>query len=194
MLKLPQITLVALTGLKFQEHDEAIRKSCEGIEWGGVKIIYDYQCNSIDEWNRKIIYELHQYIQTDFCLLIHADGYIIAPDKWQDAFLEYDYIGAPWPLPQDTHSYRTPKGELVRVGNSVSLRSKRILEAPSRLNLQWRSYYGNKNEDGFLCVHNREILEGNGIRFAPLEVAKHFSKEHEIEENKEIKTFAFHSI
>ena len=194
MLNLPTVTLICLTGKDFPAHDEAIMRSCEGITWGAVKIIYDYQCNSIDEWNRKIIYELHNYVQTDYAMLIHADGYVINPEKWNPEWLQYDFIGAPWPLPKDDYSYRTPTNELIRVGNSVSIRSKKILELPSKLGLEWKSYYGNTNEDGFLCVHNREILQRHGVKYAPLDVAKHFSKEHRIPENEGIDTFAFHSL
>ena len=193
-LKLPNVTLVCLTNKDFARHKHAIDKSCEGIDFGAVKLIWDEKCDSIDEWNRKIIYELHNYIDTDFALLIHADGYVIDPKAWKEAFLDYDYVGAPWPLPQDDYSYRTPEGEIIRVGNSVSIRSKRLMSLPSRLGLEWKSYHGNTNEDGFLCVHNRKILEENGCRFAPLEVAKHFSKEHEIPENAGLETFAFHSL
>lgn len=194
MLKLPKVTLIALTGKDFHGHDEAIKRSCDGIEWGDVKIIFDYTIKNIDDWNRKIIYDLHNYVQTDYAMLIHADGYVVGPNLWRDEWLEYDYIGAPWPLPQDDYSYRTPEGELVRVGNSVSLRSKRILELPSKLGLEWKSYYGNTNEDGYLCVHNRKILEENGCKFAPLEIAKYFSREHSIPENEGVNTFAFHSL
>ena len=193
-LQLPNVTLICLTNQDFEGHKRALDKSSEGIEWGDVKLIWDEKITGIDEWNRKVIYELHNYVSTDFALLIHADGYVVRPEAWRDEFLEYDYIGAPWPLPHDEYSYRTPHGELVRVGNSVSLRSRRILELPSTLNLPWKSYYGNTNEDGFLCVHNREVLQRHGVRFAPLEVAKYFSKEHEIQENKDIKTFAFHTV
>jgi hypothetical protein len=194
MLRLPRITLIALTNRDFDGHKKALGKSCEGIEWGDVKLIWDEKITGIDEWNRKIIYELHTYIRTDFAMLIHADGYVINPEAWQDEFLAYDYIGAPWPLPRDNYSYRTPTGELVRVGNSVSLRSKRILELPSQLGLEWKSYYGNTNEDGFLCVHNKHVLESQGCQFAPLETAKFFSREHEITENQGIETFAFHTV
>ena len=131
---------------------------------------------------------------TDFAMLIHADGFPINSKAWRDDFLDYDYIGAPWPLPTDDYSYRTPAGELVRVGNSVSLRSKRLLQLPGQLGLGWKSYCGNTNEDGFLCVHNRDILKANGVRFAPLEVAKYFSREHPIPENEGIETFAFHAL
>lgn len=194
MLQLPDVTLIAITGKDFDAHKEALEKSCKDIEFGDAKIIWDASIKSIDDWNKKIIYELWQYVSTDYAILFHADGYVINPDAWRDEFLDYDYIGAPWPLPLDDYSYRTPDGEVVRVGNSVSLRSRHIMYLPTILGLEWKSYYGNTNEDGFLCCHNRRILESKGCRFAPLEVAKYFSKEHEIPENKDVKTFMFHQI
>jgi len=194
MLELGNVTLIALTSKDFSGHKEAIDKSSEGIRWGAKKIIWDESIRSIDDWNYKMIFELHQYVQTDFAMVIHADGYVIRPDLWRKEFLDYDFIGAPWPLPRDDYSYRTPEGYVVRVGNSISIRSKRILEAPSKLGLEWREYYGNTNEDGFLCCHNRRILEAHGCRFASIEVAKFFSKEHEIPENQGIDTFAFHTV
>lgn len=192
-LKLPNITLVAVTDIDIPGHFEALQKSCEGIQWGAVSLITP-TLGSIDAWNKFIVYDLYKYIFTDFCMLIHADGFVGNPLAWRKEFLDYDYIGAPWPLPVDDFSYRTPDGNLIRVGNSVSIRSKKLLELPSKLNLEWKSYYGNTNEDGFLCVHNRENLYKEGIRFAPLDVAKYFSREHEIEENRGIETFAFHQV
>lgn len=197
MLDLSMITLCALTNKNIPEHEEAFRKSSEGIQWGAKKLIVDLDCTDINIWNRKIIYELHHYVQTPYAMLIHADGYPINPGAWRPEFLDYDYIGAPWPLPTDDYSYLTPAGKLVRVGNSVSIRSKRILELPGKLGLTWRSYYGNTNEDGFLCCHNKDILTANGCTFAPIEVAKFFSKEHTTEENKDIppqEIFAFHQV
>lgn len=194
MLELPQVTLIALTGKNFSDHDYAIKKSCESINFGGVKVVYDYKCDSIDKWNYKVVYELRKYVDTDFALLIHADGYVVRPDLWRDSWLDYDYIGAPWPLPKDDFSYRTPTGDVIRVGNSVSLRSRKLLELPTKLNLEWRSYYGNTNEDGALCVHWRDILLRNGVKYAPLEEAIYFSKEHEIPENVGIDSFAFHEV
>ncbi len=196
MLFLPNITLIVLSGIDYETKDniEALKKSCEGIEWGAVKYIQQEDIKGIDSWNKAVIYDLHKYVDTSHAMFIHADGYVIRPELWNDDWLNYDYIGAPWPLPQDDYSYRTPRGELIRVGNSVSLRSKRILELPTQLNLPWQNYYGNTNEDGFLCVHNRDILIEHGCRFADIEVAKHFSKEHSIPENTGLDTFAFHSL
>lgn len=196
MLKLPNVTLILLSGIGYEteKNIEALKKSCEDIEWGAVKYIQQGNIVDINSWNKAIIYDLHNYVLTDFGMLIHADGFVVNPAAWKDEFLAYDYIGAPWPLPLDNYSYRTPEGELVRVGNSVSIRSKKLLKLPSDLGLEWKSYYGNTNEDGFLCVHNKKVLASAGIRFAPLDAAKYFSKEHEIPENKGIETFAFHQV
>lgn len=196
MIKLPQVTLIAVTGLgyKTQEHVNALKKSCEGIEFGQVKLIQLGSITDIDSWNKAIIYELPNYVDTEYCLLIHADGYIINPDSWQTGWLGYDYIGAPWPSPRDSFSYRDNSGKIIRVGNSVSLRSKRLLDLPNKLNLEWKAFHGYTNEDGFICVNYRHEYLKAGMKFAPLEVAKYFSKEHEIEENKDIKTFAFHTV
>ena len=150
MLILDQITLVALTSKDYEGHKKALQKSCEGIRWGGAKIVWDPRIKSIDDWNRTVIYDLQYHIRTPYALLIHADGYVVRPQAWKEEFLQYDYVGAPWPLSTDEYSYRTPLGEVVRVGNSVSLRSKRILELPTQLGLEWKSYFGNTNEDGFL--------------------------------------------
>ncbi len=194
MLQLPNLTLICLTNKDFEGHKLAMDISSMGIEWGGRKIIWDENCNSIDEWNRKIIYELHNYVDTEFAMLIHADGYVINANLWREEFLEFDYCGAPWPLPNDDFSYRDSLGNIQRVGNSVSIRSKKLMELPSKLGLEWKPYYGNTNEDGFLCCHNRQILEEHGCTFAPLEVAKYFSKEHTIPENEGLSTFAFHQV
>lgn len=194
MIQLPNVTLICLTNKDFAGHKKALDISSSNINFGAVKLIWDEGMKSIDDWNYKIIYELHNYVQTDYAMLIHADGHVVRPDLWREEFLDYDFIGAPWPLPQDDYSYRTPSGEVVRVGNSVSIRSKRLLRLPMELDLVWKPYYGNTNEDGFLCVHNRMVLQANGIRFAPIDVAKYFSREHDIPENQGIETFAFHQV
>ena len=192
MIQLPSVTLIALTGKNIVQHRRALDYSCRHIVFGDVKLIQK-DSSSIDEWNRTIVYDLTDYVDTPHRTLVHDDGYIIHPELWKNEWLEYDFIGAPWPLPRDEFSYRTPEGELVRVGNSVGLRSKKLLDLPRVLKLEWKSYYGNTNEDGFLCVHNRKILQENGCKFAPLEVARVFSKENTIPENEGIDTFMFHS-
>lgn len=194
MLKIPQVTLLCLTGKDVQAHEVAIEYSCRDIEFGGVKIIVDKTIKDINDWNRKVVYDLWKYVDTSHAILIHPDGFVINPDVWDFSWLQYDYIGAPWPMPNDSYSYRDPLGNIIRVGNSVSLRSKKLMLYPTLYDFKWKEYYGNTNEDGFICVHNRNKLEQLGCKFAPLDVAKYFSKEHEIPENVGLKTFAFHQV
>lgn len=171
-----------------------MERSSIGIEFGARKIIYDMDIKNIDDWNRKIVYELGDYISTPYALLIHHDGYVINPELWNPEWLNYDYIGAPFPLPTDNFSYRDIYGNIQRVGNSVSLRSKRLLDLPKKLNMEWKPFHGFYNEDGFISVNMRHVFEEHGCKFAPLEVAARFSKEHEIPENKGLQTFMFHSL
>lgn len=194
MLELPQVTLIALTNKDFEAHKTAMDISSLGIKWGGKKIIWDDTLTSIDDWNKKIVYDLWKYVDTEFAFLFHGDGYVIHPELWNPNWLKYDYIGAPWPLPTDHFSYRDEQKNLVRVGNSVGLRSRRLLKLPTDLNMEWKAYHGYTNEDGFFCCNNKVLFEKHGMKFAPLEVALTFSKEHEIPENKNITTFAFHAL
>lgn len=198
MLDLPDVTIILLTNRDWEGAKKAIDKSCEKINFGGKKIIWDEKCDSIDKWNYKMIYELPFYVTTSHALIIHQDGYVIHPELWDNDWLKLDYIGAPWPLPKDNYSYLSESRELQRVGNSVSLRSFNLmcLTAMTLKDKFWsmKEKYGNTNEDGFICCHNREWLEAQGMKFATFEQALKFSKEHELPENKDITTFAFHSL
>lgn len=193
MLDLKDVTLVAVTGRDFESHYQALEYSKRGINFGAVKLITSLPINNVDDWNKAIIYDLRNFIDTEYCLLVQGDGFVVNPESWRDEFLDYDYIGAPWPLPTDDYSYRTPDGDIVRVGNGgTSLRSKKILNLPYELEFAWRSYFGNTHEDGFLCCHNRRLLQQFGVKFAPIEVAKYFSREIDIPENADVdKPFAF---
>ena len=207
MLNLENITLVALTSIKLEKTIKALEYSCRGIKFGSVKLVSDERpeilphyitheycpkMSNIDEWNYASIYELPKHIDTEFCILIHDDGFIVNSESWREEFLNYDYIGAPWPLPNDNFSFRDINGELIRVGNSVSLRSKKLLDLPVNLNLEWKPFHGYYNEDGFICVNYRHIYKEHGCKFADIDVAKYFSHESMIPEIQGIKPFAFH--
>ena len=208
MLKLKDVTLIALTSVRVEETIKALEYSCKGINFGDVKLASDIKPNnlpsiikheyteksgSIDEWNYNIIYNLSKHIDTDHMILIHDNGFIVNPDQWRDEFLEYDYIGAPWPLPRDDFSYKDIEGNVIRQGNSVSLRSKKLLDVPIKYDLEWKPFHGFTNEDGFICVNYRHKYLEDGCKFADLDVAKYFSKETEIPENISIEPFAFHN-
>ncbi len=193
MIKLHNITLCALGSEKYNDSQKkALEYSSRNIEFGAVmNIIQD--CPDINAWNKAIVFDLGSYIKTDFALLVHPDGYVVHPECWNPKWLEYDYIGSPWPLPTDDYSYRDINGKLHRVGNSVSLRSKKLLDLPKKINMEWRAFHGNTNEDGAICVNYRHLFEEAGCKFAPLEEAVFFGRENDIPENMNIdKTFVFH--
>ena len=207
-LQLPNVTLTAVTSVKLYETIKAMEYSMRSIDFGDVVLITDHKpiglpsriryehcekIDCIDKFNHFMVYELAPYIRTDFILLVHADGFVIHPEKWQDEFLNYDYIGSPWPLPENDYAYRDSQGNICRVGNSVSIRSRRLLAYPSEHQLPWVPVDdGFYNEDIFLCCHSKNQMEADGLSFAPLEVAIHFGREHGLPENQGIEPFAFH--
>ena len=207
-IKLPNVTLAAYTSIRLEQTIKALEYSCKEISFGDVVLITDKsignmpkgirhskspKSSNIDEWNYNIIYDLPNHINTEFMILIHDNGFIVNPESWRDEFLEYDYIGAPWPIPTDSFSYRDIKGDIIRVGNSVSLRSKKLLDVPIKKNLEWKDFHGYTNEDGFICVNYRHEYLDSGCKFADIDVAKYFSHETEIPEIQDIKPFAFHN-
>lgn len=207
-LQLPQITLAAMTSVKRYETIKALQYSMRGIDFGEVVLITHRRplflphgitwkktskLSKIDDFNYKTVYDLVDYIDTPYMLLIHYDGFIVHPESWREDFLEYDYIGSPWPLPEREHCYRDAYGNLSRVGNSVSLRSRKLLEFPRQADLKWEpSKDGTYNEDIFLCCMNKHRIEAAGMKIAPLETARFFGHEHPLPETEGIDPFLFH--
>jgi tetratricopeptide (TPR) repeat protein len=111
-------------------------------------------------------------------LVIQWDGYVVNPAAWTDAFLQYDYIGAPWGFHNDAH----------RVGNGgFSLRSSRLLRALSDPDISETD-----PEDEMICRRYRPLLEERyGIRFAPEALAARFSFETTYFEDQ---PFGFHGL
>ena len=66
------------------------------------------------------------------------------------------------------------------------------MKLASELELEWKSYYGFYNEDGFICCHNRHIYEENGCKFADINTAAKFSEETILPETKNNISFGFH--
>mgnify|MGYP001558848937 CR=1 FL=1 len=205
---LPTVDLVAVACTKVPETIEAMRKSQaqfkfthsillthEDIQAEGIDVI---KIDKLDYkgYNEFIAMKLWQYIGSDYVLLVQNDSWILDGSKWREEWFKFDYIGSAWPIPpeDDKISYRTPKGELVRVGNGgFSFRSRKLLRAPTILGLEFTDKdTGFPHEDGMLCVHYRDELKKAGIKFAPLEVAIKFSRELDIPELIDKDTFGFH--
>lgn len=208
-LQLPNVTLTAMTSVMVPETIKAMEYSMRGIAFGdavlithekpkrlpeGIRYRHIDKLDNIDRFNYETVYHLGDYVDTEFALLVHYDGFVVHPEMWRDEFLEYDYIGSPWPLPKegDTTTYRDIYGNLCRVGNSVSIRSKRLMDFPAKAGVPWVGENGYFNEDGFICCKIRHLLEAEGMKIAPLEVAKYFGHENMIPEIEGITPFLFH--
>ena len=122
------------------------------------------------------------YIDTSHALICTWDGFIANPHLWDDEWLNYDFIGAPWPNFWNVSN---------RVGNTgFTLQSKKFLNMAETAEPLWRGEAG----DVFLCQKMAEAFKKNGINYAPIQVAAAFSWEHYIEENLAgpDRSFGFH--
>jgi hypothetical protein len=216
---LNEVTLLSVAGINPGVAIQAIERSLDQISFYDAKILTPTKPSvlpptikweqipelrlravGIDDYSSFVLYELHKFVQTEFCLVVQGDGYVIDGNAWSDEFLEYDYIGAPWPVKKD--AYIDPFGNHQRVGNGgFSLRSRKLLQVPTHVDIPWNvnmgTFYKHMNagslaEDGNISVHNRHLFEAAGCKFAPLEVAMKFSRELPIPEYRGQSTFGFH--
>jgi hypothetical protein len=195
MLKLPMVTLIELNCVDLETGVNSLLYSCQGIEFARIILFSHKKPNnfpqdkiefveipklSYDEACHFIVHNIQKYIDTEFYLSIHTDGFVINPHLWQKEFLNYDYIGAPWPKSQFTAH---------RVGNGgFTLRSRKLLNLCSAMS------FDGPYEDRAICHDHRKHFEDNGCIFAPVEIAMKFSLETPIEEcecNLD-NTFGFH--
>jgi len=223
MIELPNVTLISIdTTDDLSGTLNAVYTSMKGINFGNVKIIttkehiknnssltnenFIFEESIVDiknykDYNHYVIYNLHNHVNTSHCLLVQPDGFVLFPEKWDNSWLEYDYIGAPWAYVED--AYIDPFGNHHRVGNGgFSLRSRKFLEVPTKVEVPWETnnsnFYWmpegviNYHEDGNVCVHNRHIFIEQGCKYAPVEIAVRFSQETRVPECDGIIPFGFH--
>jgi hypothetical protein len=146
---------------------------------------------NIAQYSEFCLKKLDDYVDTDYCLTVQHDGFIVRPKLWTDEFLEYDYIGAPWP---------EHWGYVNRVGNGgFNLKSKKFISICKILckdiDMQTNKIIerGNisVNDDYISCITlYKEMLE-QGIKYAPVELAARFSTERIARETLE-ESFGFH--
>lgn len=127
-------------------------------------------------FNESFIQQTNKFILDDFCLNVQHDSTIIDIDRWDKDFLNYDYIGAPWPM-HIIQSSDMVAGRIDKIPNIVgnggfSLRSRKFVEESAKLG------WAHKNEDLNTCIFNYQKMIDSGIKFAPPELAARFSVEH----------------
>jgi len=130
----------------------------------GIEIVPVTDIASSTAYSAFILKSLLPHISTRHVLLVQWDGYVINPEAWDAAFLEWDYIGASWFWHRDG----------MRVGNGgFSLRSRTLLKS-----LQDRRITTGSAEDETICRTFRPLLEREyGIRFADEPAADRFAFE-----------------
>ena len=193
-LKIPA-DLVTVNCNDVEEGIKALNFSSRDIEFENIFLFTDKdvkgnfnkinidEIKGVSEYNDFIL-TLNQYSNSEFVLVIQDDGHVLSPHQWTDNFLNYDYIGAPWPNDYEWNS-RWNKYDIKysrkikkhskknRIGNGgFSLRSKKFLEYSSNF-----SQTGVLAEDIFLNLYNYDLANDFGIKYPDLELAINFSFE-----------------
>lgn len=192
-LELPQVTLCAAASVNVRATIVAVQRCLDQANFADCVLFTDESIPEIDTrircipiarlssglaYSQFILSRLVEFVASPYCLIVQWDGFIIDASQWDPAFLQYDYIGAPWPQFSDGRD----------VGNGgFSLRSRRLLEACRDPRFQVTH-----PEDLAVCRINRQLLEcEHRIRFADHRTAARFS--HERGKTTE-ETFGFHGI
>lgn len=152
----------------------------EQVEWRSIPPL------SYVQYSVFMMHCLHTFIETDFCLVVQEDGWVLDGRQFRPSHYDFDYIGAPCHAAvvgsKLVQGFRwTQMADPIVIQNGgFSLRSRRFLEAPSRLGLSYRPDDRPPlcNEDIQLTGIFRPRLEADGIRFAPLDVAREFAIEY----------------
>jgi hypothetical protein len=129
---------------------------------------------SLRDYSEFVINDLPDYISSSFAMCVQLDGYPINLNAWTDEFLKYDYIGAPWTwVPPNLREETCPVGKAVGNGG-FSIRSNQLMAAARD-----HDYSKSKSdEDVFICREISDLLQLDGIEFAPVELACFFSVEN----------------
>jgi hypothetical protein len=179
----PSITLVCVENRNHALAKEMVAQTTSRMDFADI-VMFSNQDNLIDGAKHVAIGDtmdiqgycdlilkgLVDHVKTDHVLIVQWDSMVYNSKRWTNAYLNYDYIGAPWPW-QPTHS---------RVGNGgFSLRSRRLLEALQDPALVVDpTNYNSRQEDNFICLlHSEYLAQKYNIRWPDWSLAKEFSYE-----------------
>lgn len=201
-LQLPNVTLICADGVNVERCIHAANISCRDIEFGAVKILSHLPSDDPrvikirpiadkKDYSQFILKEIVNYVDTDFLMIFQFDGFPINTKAWDDEFLKWSMVGAPWKFKKEK---RTANG-------GFSLRSRKMCEAirdDDAIYLQNDNIITNFAEDHVLFHIYREYLETNhGVKIAPEEICDKFSIEAWGEKpplNKYNGSFGFHGF
>ena len=192
-LRLPGVTLVSVTSVDVERTHSAVVRCANLADFGAVKLLCSSPPKAPDPrvqvvpippldfrgYSRFVFEKLDGHVDTEHCLVVQADGFILDPARWSDEFLGYDYIGAPWPefLTSNVRGSEVVRLDRNRVGNGgFSLRSKKLLRTTAGIPFDTLRY-PIMSEDLLICHYLYDVIGAMGIRFAPPELAARFSIE-----------------
>ncbi len=191
-LNLSDITVFCVDDIRPNEASDLLEQLSFKIDFFDVKLFSSQHTNAvktnpisnISEYNNFLINELHSHINSEFAMCVQLDGYPLNFEAWDNDFLLYDYIGAPWTwVPRQLRKDSCPIGKAVGNGG-FSIRSKKIMQEA----LKYNYCDEDPDEDIFLCRKISDELKGDGVNFAPVELAHYFSVENDIYKGQ----FGFH--
>lgn len=187
MIELDNITLVNVNCLDVNTAVKSLEFSSKLLKFKEIKI-FSSECpsnfiknkniiwikiphiDSIKSYNRFMLTELVNYIDTSFCLVTQNDGFVINPHLWNDKFCDYDYIGAPW-----SKYAINVWGRTNQIGNGgFSLRSKKLM-----------LHIKNKNNLNFDIAEDvtiSRIIESDSFSYPNVKLATEFSFECPVED------------
>lgn len=179
-LQLPSVTLFAIDCLNTDLTIKVLEKCKSMVDFGDVKFLTSipnsYQhsvkiqpLNSLVHYSVFMLKEFYKYIDTEHCLIVQRDGWILNPESFDFDLLKLDYCGGLYM-------------QYDRVGSGgFSLRSKKIMESVSKTIPDWDgtqkdaerlqrdlNYY----EDGILSLSDFS----KDFKIASLEQAANFSQ------------------
>jgi hypothetical protein len=202
MTKLDNVTIVCIEGTS---NIESLKNSIKAMYYSFNKIEFQYKIfispkikdeellHQIKElgilhfeieeldwygYNRFILKNLYDYINTDYCLIVQWDGFILNHNLWLKEFYNYDYIGASWPdwLIQNSQwvydDVKINKNYSLVGNGGFSFRSKKLL-----FETKMAEFDCNGPEDTYICINHYDYFLEKGIKFAPVSIADVFSRE-----------------
>jgi hypothetical protein len=150
---------------------------------GNKHIVPIEEIKSVEEYSKFAITRMNDYIETPHVLIIQHDGFILNPEAWDDDFLKFDYIGAPWLVNMElsVKRFNFPErliGQHVVGNGGFCIRSKKLTSVLAQM--EYEGFFTTyQPEDNVICVHKRAEIEKRGITFAPVPLAQKFSFEAE---------------
>lgn len=190
-LKLDRVTMICVDTLNIGNAVTSIRRSMAKVDFArvvfltnvdlvieGIEVIKIDTLPSAEAYSNFIFKSLSDYFDTEFCLIVQHDSWILYPEAWDDNFYKFDALGANW-LYKDGRN--NPQG-------GFALRSKKL---QSVLKMDENIEICHPEDECLGRLYRKYLEKNHNIKFPTEEICNKFS----FELNEPVtKTFGFHSF